>query len=150
MPSHRKKVSVLGRKCCLTRHFSRTTHHQTSRISSHEQPRYKETFTFTHHASARDQTKAFDFSLYSNVKGRTRQSKMIPRFATIPLLVCMGVATRAAAFTLLRSDTTTTKTLPPVLQHITDERAEFQINLGRAMDTLKTDMPEILSRPPST
>jgi hypothetical protein len=38
--------------------------------------------------------------------------------------------------------------LPPVLQRIADERAEFQINLGRAMDTLRSDMPKILSRTP--
>jgi hypothetical protein len=40
--------------------------------------------------------------------------------------------------------------LPPVIQQIADERAEFQINLGRAMDTLRRDMPEILSRTPGT
>jgi hypothetical protein len=38
--------------------------------------------------------------------------------------------------------------LPPVLQQIADERAEFHINLGRAMDTLRSDMPKILSRTP--
>lgn len=38
--------------------------------------------------------------------------------------------------------------LPPVIQQIADERAEFQINLGRAMDTLRRDMPKILSRAP--
>lgn len=36
--------------------------------------------------------------------------------------------------------------LPPVIQQIADERAEFQINLGRAMDTLRTDMQEILKK----
>jgi hypothetical protein len=48
--------------------------------------------------------------------------------------------------------TTTTKVtpLPPVIQQIADERAEFQINLGRAMDTLRRDMPNILSHPPGT
>lgn len=40
--------------------------------------------------------------------------------------------------------------LPPVIQQIADNRAEFQINLGRAMDTLRRDMPEILSRKPGT
>jgi hypothetical protein len=38
--------------------------------------------------------------------------------------------------------------LPPVLQSIADERREFQLNLGKAMDTLRKDMPEILKRPP--
>ena len=41
-------------------------------------------------------------------------------------------------------------TLPPVLQHIADERREFQLNLGKAMDTLRRDMPDILRRTPGT
>ena len=36
--------------------------------------------------------------------------------------------------------------LPPVLQNIVDERNEFRLNLGRAMDVLKHDYPEILRR----
>jgi hypothetical protein len=38
--------------------------------------------------------------------------------------------------------------LPPVIQQIADERREFQLNLGKAMDTLKKDMPEILRKQP--
>lgn len=38
--------------------------------------------------------------------------------------------------------------LPPVLQQIADERQEFQLNLGKAMDTLRKDMPEILKKAP--
>ena len=38
--------------------------------------------------------------------------------------------------------------LPPVLQQITDERRNFQMNLGKAMDTLRKDMPYILKRTP--
>mmetsp|Transcript_6065 Transcript_6065/g.16973 ORF Transcript_6065/g.16973 Transcript_6065/m.16973 type:complete len:234 (+) Transcript_6065:50-751(+) len=38
--------------------------------------------------------------------------------------------------------------LPPVLQQIADERREFQMNLGKAMDTLRKDMPYILKRSP--
>jgi hypothetical protein len=40
--------------------------------------------------------------------------------------------------------------LPPVLQQIADERREFQLNLGRAMDTLRSDMPDILTKKPGT
>jgi hypothetical protein len=40
--------------------------------------------------------------------------------------------------------------LPPVLQQIADERREFQLNLGRAMDTLRSDMPDILWTKPGT
>jgi hypothetical protein len=38
--------------------------------------------------------------------------------------------------------------LPPVLQDIVDERNEFRLNLGHAMDVLKQDYPEILRRAP--
>ena len=40
--------------------------------------------------------------------------------------------------------------LPPVLQQITDERRNFQMNLGKAMDTLRKDMPYILKDTPGT
>jgi hypothetical protein len=40
--------------------------------------------------------------------------------------------------------------LPPVLQQITDERRNFQRNLGKAMDTLRKDMPYILKTQPGT
>ena len=36
--------------------------------------------------------------------------------------------------------------LPPVIQHIADERREFHMNLGKAMDTLRKDMPYILKQ----
>lgn len=38
--------------------------------------------------------------------------------------------------------------LSPVLQSLVDERREYQLNLGRAMDTLRTDMQDILSKTP--
>ena len=38
--------------------------------------------------------------------------------------------------------------LPPVLQEIADERRNFQVNLGKAMDTLRKDMPYILKETP--
>ncbi len=44
--------------------------------------------------------------------------------------------------------TTTSSELPPVLQDIVDERREFEINLGRAMDTLRKDYPHLLYRAP--
>lgn len=50
-----------------------------------------------------------------------------------------------------RTGTSTTKStseLPPVLQDIVDERREFEINLGRAMDTLRKDYPHLLYRAP--
>ena len=44
----------------------------------------------------------------------------------------------------------TVSELPPVLQDIVNERAEFQRNLGKAMDTLRKDYPEILRKAPGT
>jgi hypothetical protein len=40
--------------------------------------------------------------------------------------------------------------LPTVLQSIADERSEYNLNLGKAMDTLRKDMPEILRRKPGS
>lgn len=40
--------------------------------------------------------------------------------------------------------------LPTVLQQITDERKNFQMNLGKAMDTLRKDYPYILKKMPGT
>jgi hypothetical protein len=33
---------------------------------------------------------------------------------------------------------------------LTDERQEFELNLGKAVDTLKHDYPDILTEPPGT
>lgn len=43
---------------------------------------------------------------------------------------------------------TTTCDLPPVIQQIADERQNYNMNLGKAMDTLRKDMPEILRKTP--
>merc|ERR1712224_372226 len=45
-------------------------------------------------------------------------------------------------------DEVDTVSLSPVLQQITDERKNFQVNLGKAMDTLRKDMPYILKETP--
>ena len=39
--------------------------------------------------------------------------------------------------------------LPPVLQNMVAERREFELSLGRAMDTLRRDYPELLRREPN-
>ena len=56
--------------------------------------------------------------------------------------------TTSTTTTTKRTTTTTTTTLPPVLQEIADERMEFRIKLGRAMDTLRKDMSDILTKTP--
>ena len=38
--------------------------------------------------------------------------------------------------------------LPPVIQDIVDERRIFQLNLGKAMDTLQKDLPDIIHKKP--
>jgi hypothetical protein len=38
--------------------------------------------------------------------------------------------------------------LPPVLQDIANDRMEFQRKLGKAMDTLRKDMQDILTKTP--
>lgn len=96
--------------------------------------------------------------------------KASPLLATLVLLPCAAVnafqqVTMAprnqrldAAFKIRSSvmekeaetETTYTGDLPPVLQDIVDERNEFQLNLGRAMDVLRSDYPEILRKSPGT
>ena len=58
-----------------------------------------------------------------------------------------ATTTTGSTILLLPSNTIGTN-LPPVIQQIANERAEFQINLGRAMDALRKDMPYILSQTP--
>ena len=45
-------------------------------------------------------------------------------------------------------ETSSSSTLPPILQDMANERKNFQMNLGKAMDTLRKDMPEILKTAP--
>lgn len=45
-------------------------------------------------------------------------------------------------------DSSMTTEVPPVLHQIIEERKKFQINLGKAMDTLRKDMPYILKETP--
>jgi len=42
----------------------------------------------------------------------------------------------------------TSSDLPPALQYMVDERREYELNLGKAMDTLRKDYPELLRRQP--
>ena len=41
------------------------------------------------------------------------------------------------------------RSLPPLLQDMADERREFEVNLGKAMDTLRKDYPTMLYKTPS-
>lgn len=40
--------------------------------------------------------------------------------------------------------------VPPVIQEIVDERRQYQMNLGKAMDVLRKDMQDILTKQPGT
>ena len=55
-----------------------------------------------------------------------------------------------ATATALTESSSTTCDLPPVLRNIVDERAEFQMNLGRAMDILRKDYPSMMFQQPGT
>eukprot|EP00979_Chaetoceros_neogracilis_P001510 scaffold259_cov226-Chaetoceros_neogracile.AAC.4 len=41
-----------------------------------------------------------------------------------------------------------TRSLPPLLRDMADERREFEMNLGKAMDTLRKDYPDMLHKTP--
>ena len=38
--------------------------------------------------------------------------------------------------------------LPPVMKEMVNERREYELNLGKAMDTLRTDYPRLLTTLP--
>ena len=40
--------------------------------------------------------------------------------------------------------------MPPVIQQIADERRQYQMNLGKALDVLRRDMQDILTKRPGT
>lgn len=42
----------------------------------------------------------------------------------------------------------TSTNLPPLLQDMVEERREFELNLGKAMDTLRKDYPDMLHKSP--
>lgn len=46
------------------------------------------------------------------------------------------------------SSSSSSSCLPPVLQDMVDERREFELNLGRALDTLRKDYPTMLHKTP--
>jgi hypothetical protein len=76
----------------------------------------------------------------------TKGFQIVPEPRTIAVRT---VWKNEGTFTSRESESASKRTdLPPVIQQIADERAEFQINLGRAMDTLRRDMPDILSKTP--
>lgn len=45
-------------------------------------------------------------------------------------------------------ETTGSRSLPPLLKNMADERREFEVNLGKAMDTLRKDYPNMLHKQP--
>ena len=56
----------------------------------------------------------------------------------------------APATTREAEDATTELKMSPVIQQIVDERRQYQVNLGKAMDVLRQDMQDILTKKPGT
>jgi len=79
------------------------------------------------------------FHLQSSVRRKR------PTFAW-HLLASEGGETNVVA----ENDTKEVGDLPPVIQQIADERREFQMNIGKAMDVLRRDMRDILHKKPGT
>lgn len=57
-------------------------------------------------------------------------------------------STTFVASTTVTPPSTVGRDLPPLLQDMVDERREFEMNLGKAMDTLRKDYPTILTKMP--
>ena len=88
--------------------------------------------------------------------GGGRRTRTAPTATTRTQSTTLAESSSALYSTLSATDveestgttTTSSSELPPVLQDIVDERREFEINLGRAMDTLRKDYPHLLYRAP--
>lgn len=48
------------------------------------------------------------------------------------------------------SSSSSTTDLPPLLQNMANERREYEMKLGKAMDTLRKDYPNMLHKTPGT
>mmetsp|Transcript_8937 Transcript_8937/g.14899 ORF Transcript_8937/g.14899 Transcript_8937/m.14899 type:complete len:233 (+) Transcript_8937:84-782(+) len=73
-----------------------------------------------------------------------QQVSVVPRIQRLDA----SFSLRSSLMEETETRTFTESDLPPVLQDIVDERNEFRLNLGRAMDVLKKDYPEILRETP--
>ena len=89
---------------------------------------------------------------YSLLKSSVREESSTPaasssdeRDSSFPDLDSNDVS-EAREKLLLREEE---KSLPPLLQNMVTERRSFEINLGRAMDTLRRDYPDMLRREPN-
>ena len=105
-----------------------------------------------------------DNSVYNYNNDATATTTTTPATATAPLLslaVQQQKDQRSLPSLVLQVETleirvveegetssSSSSTLPPILQDMANERKNFQMNLGKAMDTLRKDMPEILKTAP--
>ena len=80
---------------------------------------------------------------YTTTTGMTSSSLPFRR-STVPLTF------DTTASTLCTVTSTPTADLPPVLQQLVDERRVYEMNLGKAMDTLRHDYTVILTHTPGT
>jgi hypothetical protein len=86
---------------------------------------------------------------YFTASGFSPSNGVVNRRLDLELIQTPVLASEESAATEPKSEENL-REMPPVIQQIADERREFQMNLGKAMDTLRKDMPEILRQKPGT
>jgi len=80
--------------------------------------------------------------------GAFQENSMGPRTHRLDVAFSLRSSLLDAPTTTSVQESSTTCDLPPLLRNIADERADFQMNLGRAMDVLRKDYPLMLFQQP--
>ena len=87
-------------------------------------------------------------SFTPNTASTVSQLDLNSDLITIPTPLPSAEEEDAKCSTTTTTDEERLGDLPPVIQSIADERREFQMNLGRAMDVIRGDYQEILKSTP--
>lgn len=78
----------------------------------------------------------------------TSNGAIRPPLAPLPTTDDLSVLPPVVAMSQYTEETTGTRELPPLLRQMADERREFELNLGKAMDVLRSDYPNMLREMP--
>ena len=72
----------------------------------------------------------------------------VQAFSTTGMSQRKSLSLNSAVLDEVKETTVESGSLPPFLQDMADERREFELNLGKAMDTLRKDYPNMLHKTP--
>ena len=72
----------------------------------------------------------------------------VQAFSTTGMSQRLSLSLNSAVLDEVKETTVESGSLPPFLQDMADERRDFELNLGKAMDTLRKDYPNMLHKTP--